>query len=98
MKGLTLKLLAINIAAMLTLTVLFLYQTYSKTSGDITRLVDQQADFALQFDLSIRQYIAGVIRPAMYQLVDEDEFCPETMSTTYIARSIFEDVRGKFPD
>jgi len=78
--------------------VLFFYQTYSRTDERITHLVDQQASLALQFDLSIRKYVADFIRPAMYELTKEDEFYPETMSTSYIARSIFEDVRKKFPD
>ena len=48
---------------------------------------------ALQFDLAIRKYVAHQIRPRMYKLLKEDEFIPETMSTSYVARAIFEDVR-----
>lgn len=98
MRSLTSKLLALNVCVMLTFVILFLYQTYSKTDESIVRLVNQQAALALQFDLSIRQYVANTIRPSMYALTQEDEFYPETMSTSYIARSIFEDVRKKFPD
>ena len=53
---------------------------------------------ALKFDLAIRKYVANNIRPLMYELVGEDEFVPETMSTSYVARTIFEDVRSEFPD
>ena len=53
---------------------------------------------ALHFDLSIRKYAAQNIRPLMYELLGQDEFIPAAMSTSYIARSIFEDVRKAFPD
>ena len=34
----------------------------------------------------------------MYKMVGEDDFVPETMSTSYVARTIFEDVRNEFPN
>ncbi len=34
----------------------------------------------------------------MYTLVDEQDFIPETMSTSFISRTIFEDVRKAFPE
>lgn len=34
----------------------------------------------------------------MYELLGQEEFMPETMSTSYVARTIFEDVRKEFPD
>jgi len=83
---------------MLVFALLFFYQTYSRTNERISQVVNQQAALALQFDLSIRKYVASFIRPAMYELTSEDEFFPETMSTSYIARSIFEDVQKEFPD
>ncbi len=98
MKSITLKLLIVNSIVMATFAVFFLYQMYSRTNQRILQVVNQQAALALQFDLSIRQYMGNVIRPAMYELTNEDEFFPETMSTSYIARSIFEDVQKEFPD
>ncbi len=98
MKSITLKLLAVNIVVMLVFALVFFTLIYSRTNERIIHLLDQQASLALQFELSIRQYAADFIRPAMYELTGEDEFYPETMSTSYIARSIFEDVRKKFPD
>lgn len=53
---------------------------------------------ALQFNLSIRDYVRNHIRPVMYEFVGEEEFVPETMSTSFVARSIFEDTREHFPD
>ena len=52
---------------------------------------------ALQFDLSIRDYVRDKIRPVMYEYAGEEEFIPETMSTSFVARSIFEDITEHFP-
>ena len=78
-------------------TVFLLYQTYSLTNRRIREMVEQQTSMALQFDLAIRKYVGHEIRPLMYRLLGENEFIPEAMSTSYVARSIFEDVRGAFP-
>jgi signal transduction histidine kinase/CheY-like chemotaxis protein len=75
-----------------------LYNTYSLNNKRVTEVVENQASMALKFDLAIRKYVANNIRPLMYKLVGEDEFVPETMSTSYVARTIFEDVRSEFPD
>jgi len=53
---------------------------------------------ALKFDVAIRDYIAQHVRPVMYKMVGKDDFMPETMSTSFVARTIFEDVRKEFPD
>ena len=68
------------------------------TNKRVTEVVGHQASMALKFDLAIRNYVANNVRPLMYELVGEDDFIPETMSTSYIARTIFEDVRNEFPD
>ena len=74
------------------------YQTYTLTQMQIREVIEQQAAMALKFNLAIRKYVATKIRPVMYKLLDEGEFITETMSSSYIARSIFEDVRTEFPD
>jgi len=75
-----------------------LYRTYTVTRQNIFQVVTQQADMALQFNLSIREYVRNEIRPIMYQYVGEEEFVPETMSTSFVAHSIFENTRRHFPD
>jgi HAMP domain-containing protein len=77
---------------------LLLYRTYTVTTQHIFHVVSQEADMALQFNLSIRDYVRSHIRPVMYEFVGEEEFIPETMSTSFVARSIFEDTRKHFPD
>ena len=78
--------------------VLDIYQEYSATQEVMTELIDRQATIALAFDLAIRAYVAEEIRPAMEERVAPGEFFPETMSTSFVARSIFEKVRHDFPD
>jgi PAS domain-containing protein len=77
---------------------LLLYRTYTVTNQHVFQVVSQQADMALQFNLSIREYVGNAIRPVMYEFVGDEEFIPETMSTSFVARSIFEDTRKYFPD
>jgi methyl-accepting chemotaxis protein len=53
---------------------------------------------ALEFDLAIREYVGESIRPEMAKRIGEDEFIVEAMSTSYIARRVFEKVHEKFPE
>ena len=92
MRNLTGKItLAIGLATILFSSFLF-YLTYSLTDQRISEVVQRQAALGLQFNLSIRNYVASHVRPLMYQLLGEDEFIPEVMSTSFVARSVFEDV------
>jgi PAS domain S-box-containing protein len=58
----------------------------------------RKAELALEFDLAIRRYVGDKIRPLIKQRAHKDEFIPEAMSTSYVARSVFEDVRKTFPE
>lgn len=75
-----------------------LYRTYEISNRHVNKLVETHAEMALQFDLAIRSYVENEIRPVMYDLAGEEEFIPETMSTSFVARAIFDDVRKHFPD
>ena len=97
MKSIGLKLFII-VAVFVTLFSAFLFfRTYIISSEHVDQVVNQQADLALQFDLAIRSYVKNKIRPIMYEFVEKDEFIPETMSTSFVARSIFEETKKKFP-
>ena len=97
MKSIASKLL-ISIGITTILFFLFLsYQTYSLVSVRVKEVVEQQASMALKFDVAIRDYIAQYVRPVMYTLLGKEDFVPETMSTSFVARTIFEDVRKEFP-
>lgn len=78
--------------------VLDLYQDHVSADHETSELIDQQAALALAFDLAIRSYVREQIRPVVKEHVPPDEFIPEVMSTTFVARSIFEKVREQFPD
>lgn len=98
MKSITAKLL-ISIGIIMALfSCLLLYYSYTFTNNRIYEVIEQQASMALKFDLAIRNYVGSYIRPVMYQLIGEEEFILEAMSTSYVARSIFEDVRNEFPE
>ncbi|HUH66514.1 MAG TPA: DUF3365 domain-containing protein, partial [Syntrophales bacterium] len=79
-------------------SVFILYQTYETSRKHANDLVNQQADLALEFDLAIRNYAGKTIRPDVEKLVGRNSFNPEIMSTSFISRHIFEEVRKKFPD
>jgi len=97
-KSITVRLLlAIGCIAVLFGLLLF-YVSYTQTQNRIHEVIDDQAAMALKFELAIRSYVGKHIRPVMYDLIGEDEFILEAMSTSYVARSIFEDVRTEFTD
>ncbi len=73
-------------------------QVYEANRKHATELILRQAELALEFNLAIRSYAGEKIRPAMESLLGKDNFRPETMSTSYISRSVFEKVRQHFPD
>ena len=80
------------------LSVFLFYQGYTLTNRHMRESVEMNASMALKFDVAIRDYIAKYVRPVMYELMGKDAFIPEVMSTSYVARTIFEDVRKDFPD
>ena len=98
MRKIATKLLFSIVIVTIFYSAFLLFQTYSLTNRRVRDVVEQQASMALKFDLSIRKYVEQKVRPLMYELLGEDEFVPETMSTSYVAHTIFEDVRNEFPD
>ena len=84
------------------ITVLFstfvIYRTYTISQRHLAEVIDQQAALALEFDLAIRKYVAEEIRPRAEEMLPGSEFIPETMSTSFVARSVFETVKKQFPD
>jgi signal transduction histidine kinase/DNA-binding response OmpR family regulator len=85
-----------------TLALLFAGLLWHRTSSSARRhmeeLASMQGKIALEFDLAIRAYVAESIRPAMQERIAKDEFVVEAMSTSYIARRVFDRVGQAFPD
>ncbi|MFH1747907.1 MAG: PAS domain S-box protein [Planctomycetota bacterium] len=98
MKSIATKFLVPVVVLAMGFVALDVYQDHQGTKKETAELVDRQAALALAFDLAIRGYVAAEIRPAMEQRVAPGDFFPETMSTSFVARSIFEKVRQEFPD
>ncbi|MBU0769443.1 MAG: DUF3365 domain-containing protein [Proteobacteria bacterium] len=98
MKSIKLKLLIFVGIIVLICSSILIHRSYSSVTANIENLTKQQLGLALNFELAIREYVAETVRPLMFRLVSEGVFIPETMSTSYIARHIFEKVRKKFPD
>ena len=98
MKSIKSKLLVcIGLSVFIFSAILF-YRTYTLITANVENLTNQQLALALDFDLGIREYVAEKIRPLMFNLIADGEFIPEAMSTSYVARNIFNKVRTKFPD
>ncbi len=76
---------------------LVLLQTRHWTNQHIEEMSDQQARLGVAFDTSIRNYIGQHVRPEMEKRVRPDEFIAEAMSTSFVARSVFDSVREEFP-
>jgi diguanylate cyclase (GGDEF)-like protein/PAS domain S-box-containing protein len=75
-----------------------LWLAYRGSHDQVNRLTAVQTRMALEFDLAIRDYVTDVIRPRELARLGPDEFIPETMSSSYVARNIFAGVRRTFPD
>ena len=98
MKSIKSKLLIyVGIIVLIFSTILF-YRTYTLITENYENLINQQLSLALNFDLAIRNYVAEDIRPMMFNLLPKGRFVPQTMSTSYVARNIFNKVRDKFPE
>ncbi len=98
MRKITTKLfIAIGTATIL-LSVSLLYQSYKFTKRQVLEDAERNASMALNFDVAIRDYIAQHVRPVMYEFLGKEDFMPETMSTSFVARTIFEKVQKEFPN
>ncbi len=59
---------------------------------------ERQLELAHVFGASVRQYIRHHVRPVMREFVKEEDFIPETMSSTFATRRVFEEVQQRYPD
>ena len=84
--------IAVGVFAVL-FSVILVYRTWLTTQAHLEQLTAVQAKLALEFDLAIREYAAESIRPEMASRIGPDEFVVAAMSTSFIARNIFEKVR-----
>lgn len=71
---------------------------WHSSHAQMEALLQDKSRLALQFDLAIRAYVAETIRPFAQTHTDADVFIPEVMSTSFVARQVFDKVRKEFPD
>ncbi len=75
-----------------------LYFSWANNNEQTEKLLKENAELALQFDLAIRSYVSETVRPFAQERTSKETFIPEVMSTSYVARSVFEKVRKERPD
>ena len=73
-------------------------QTQQMAHDHIERAAAREAALADAFQHALRDYVGESIRPELAQRIGEDEFIPEAMSTSFVARNVFDKVREEFPD
>lgn len=78
--------------------VVVLARTLHWTHEHVDHTADLQARLVVTFDKALRDYVGDHIRPEMEKRVGPDEFIPEAMSTSFVARRVFEAVQKEFPD
>jgi len=83
-------------SAVMVFAVLMLSHYQHRAREDAIRR--SHAAMALEYNLAIRHYISSEIRPRAMACVPEGEFVAETMSTSFVSRSVFEMVRAEFGD
>ncbi|MHB1034853.1 MAG: c-type heme family protein [Pirellulales bacterium] len=98
MQSIAVKFLLPMGAFLVAVSCFILYRTGTVARNHAYQLVQQQAALAVQFDVVTRKYVADHVRPFAEKAVGKDEFIPETMSTSFVARRIFDGVRKRFPD
>ena len=98
MRSIKSKLLIYVGLIVLIFSAILFYRTYTLITDNYENLTNQQLSLALNFDLAIRDYVAENIRPLMFDLLPEGRFIPQTMSTSFVARHIFNKVRNQFPE
>ncbi len=97
-KSITVKLFLLLSVAISIFAIFLVSYNYEQYRTSLDKQAQQSLDLALEFDFAIRRYVATTIRPIMTDLIGQDKFVPETMSTSFVARSIFEDVQRKSPN
>jgi PAS domain S-box-containing protein len=75
-----------------------LLQTRHWTYRHIDATAEQQAKLAVELEKALRDYVGRHIRPEMEKRVAQGEFIPQAMSTSFVARSVFDKTRESFPD
>ena len=75
-----------------------LYFSWSSSNVQMEEMLKDKAELVLQFDLAIRSYVTETIRPFAQEHTEEGAYIPEIMSTSVIARNVFDEVFKEYPE
>jgi two-component system, NtrC family, sensor kinase len=64
----------------------------------LERGVFNQTEVVMAAAEATRQYVREVLRPKMYEVLDQDGFVLEAMSSSYVSRAIMDNFRETLPD
>ena len=98
MKSIGLKFVCLVSALAVAFFTFVFVQTWATSRRYMEDITANTAELAIHFDLAIRDYVADKIRPALEKRLGDEEFLVEAMSTSYVARNVFERVRKEYPD
>lgn len=79
-------------------SAVMLHRTHVLMAAHVEDMLKRKLELALEFELAIRQYIYDEVQPRMFAMLSEDEFIPEIMSSSYVARRVLERVQSVRPD
>jgi diguanylate cyclase (GGDEF)-like protein len=79
-------------------TGLTVLQTWRWSLEQVDTVSHEQTALLIDVNNSIRKYVKKHIRPEMAKRVPRGEFVPEAMSTSFVARSILDQLKQKHPD
>lgn len=79
-------------------SVVLLHRTHVLMAAHVEDLLKRKLELALEFELAMRQYIYDEVQPRMFAMLPEDEFIPEIMSSSYVARRVLERVQSVRPE
>ncbi len=73
-------------------------QAWKAIRQTVEKSAEEKVQLALEFNVAVRQYVNDTIRPEFKKRARGGEFVPEVMSSSFVARSIFEHVHERIPD
>lgn len=71
---------------------------YSREKSLLEEATHEKAEMLMAAAEATRSYIQEVLRPKMYQVLGQDGFLLEAMSTSYVSRAVMERLKESTPE
>jgi len=78
------------------LIIAFLIYSYEKRF--LEEAAHEKSEMVMAAAEASRNYVQHVLRPKMYELLGQDAFVPEAMSTSYVGRAVMERFKESMPE